>query len=416
MAGDLQPCTVNDMKIFLNVLGIVTFFGAVLYSCSKNIRLKTWNIPESADTTTSAQIRASIFKPAIVPKTTRLVQSLDLPSGYRIGVFAELLGKPRVIVVSKEGHVYFSDREKGTVTLLLDKNNDGTADDRQIAASLPDVHGLAIHQDLLYMVTVKEIFRAPLHSNGRLGKIEKIVDMLPDGGQHPNRTLAFGPDGYLFVSVGSTCNACDETNQMSATMLRCRADGSDLTVFAEGLRNTIGFDWHPGTKSLWGADHGIDWLGDDQQKEEINQIQENAHYGWPYIFGKGHYNPGDRPAGDTSYQQFSSMSTSPSFELSAHSAPMQLLFYTGKMFDQKYQQQAFVTLHGSWNRRRPSGYSVVSIKFQNGEPVSSEPFLTGFLTNGNKSCFGRPCGLAQLPDGSLLVGDDANGIIYRIYK
>lgn len=150
--------------------------------------------------------------------------------------------------------------------------------------------GWPISDNKFYLITVNEVFRADISENGDLGELEKFIENLPDGGQHPNRTMAFGPDGYLYISVGSTCNACKETREESATMLRVNKDGGERTIFARGLRNTIGFDWHPETGELWGMDHGIDWLGDDEQKEELNLIAEGEDYGWPYIYADGKHN------------------------------------------------------------------------------------------------------------------------------
>ena len=241
-----------------------------------------------------------------------------------------------------------------------------------------------------------------------------IINNLPDGGQHPNRTLAFGTDGKMYISVGSTCNSCPEPNPMNATMVQANVDGTGMVVYAKGLRNTIGFGWHPQTNEMWGMDHGIDWLGDNEQKEEVNQIKQNAIYGWPFIYGEGKYNPGDRPEGDTTYQQYLQLTTLPALTYQAHSAPMQMVFYTHTKFPAEYRNDAFVTMRGSWNRSQPVGYKVVRLHFENGKPARFDDFLTGFLVNNNSATFGRLVGLAVHPDGSLFVGDDENGVIYRI--
>ena len=403
------------MKTWAKTLTVAIILATVIYSCDKDNDLWSWMIPETEDSTTSAQVEGFVFRPALVPASAENIAQLKVPNGFGITKFAENLGKPRIIVTSPTGNVYYSDREAGKVTLLKDSNADGVADSKTTVASIPQAHGLTIHNGKLYIAAVREVYVATINADGSLGSPSLITDKLPDGGQHPNRTLAVGPDGYLYITVGSTCNACPEPNRMNATISRCNLDGSGLTIYAKGLRNTIGFAWHPTTGELWGADHGIDWLGDNDQKEELNLIKQNANYGWPYIYGEGKYNPADNPPGDTTYQQYLAMTTLPVLTYQAHAAPMQLLFYTGSTFPQDYRNDAFITMRGSWNRSQPVGYSIVRVHFENGQPVRFEDFLTGFLVNKNKAHFGRPVGLAVHSDGSLLLSDDTNGIIYRIH-
>lgn len=244
-----------------------------------------------------------------------------------------------------------------------------------------------------------------------------IINDLPDGGQHPNRTLAIGPDDMRYISAGSTCNACLETNPENAALLRASKDGRSRTIFASGLRNTIGFDWHPETGVLWGMDHGIDWLGDEEQIEELNRIEQGKQYGWPFIYGMSEFNPQDNPPGDMSLEQWARLSTEPALGYTPHSAPMQMVFYDGEMFPEEYSGDAFVAMRGSWNRRPPSGYEVVRIRFEDGAPQSIEHFLEGFLIeqeDGSYGYLGRLAGIAVGADGALFVADDSNGIIYRV--
>jgi glucose/arabinose dehydrogenase len=337
--------------------------------------------------------------------------------GFEVSTFATGLGKPRILAVASDGTVYATRRDAGDVIMLRDGNGDGKADPPVIVARRPQMHGIALDGSKVYLVTVKELFVTDRKSDGTFGPLQRLIDDLPDAGQHADRTIAIGPDGMLYLSVGSTCNACDETNPENATMLRIKPDGSSRTVYASGLRNTIGFAFNPKTKALFGFDHGIDWLGDDDQGEELNEIVKDHQYGWPYIYADHKRNPQDEPPGEITMEQWDRMSTPPVLLQTAHAAPMQMAFYQGTQFPSEFQGDAFVAFHGSWNRKVPSGYEVARVRFQQGKPVKIETFLNGFLVNlGSErwGTIGRPFGLAITPDGSLLVGDDLNGVIYRV--
>jgi Raf kinase inhibitor-like YbhB/YbcL family protein len=365
---------------------------------------------------TRVAAEANVFKPQKVAATQERVASLKVAPGFRVAVFAEGLKNARVIAVAPGGLVYVSRRDQGDVVMLRDADGDGRADGpARIVASRPGAHGLAYRNGKLFVATVKEVFVADVRGDGSLGPFTMLVGDLPDAGQHANRTIAFGPDGMLYVSVGSTCNACNESNQENATLLRMRPDGLSRIVFATGLRNTIGFGWHPATGELWGMDHGIDYLGDDQQPEELNRIEHGKRYGWPHVWGDGGLNPQSTPTGDVSKEAWRATSVPMVLGYTAHAAPMQLVFYpAGGSFPREYAGDAFVTMRGSWNRLAASGYEVVRLRFQDGKPVAFEPFVTGFLVDGGQAHFARPMGLAVAGDGALLVGDDANGVIYRV--
>ena len=357
----------------------------------------------------------NIYKPESVEATEERLAELKMPDGFKISKFADDLGKARMMTVGPQGDVYVTSRE-GRVYRLKDTNNDGKADRKEEIITKEGAHGVTIHDGMFYLVTVKEVFRGKLNEDGSVGELEKIIDDLPDGGQHPNRTLKFGPDNMLYITVGSTCNACKETNKESATIVRANPDRNNRKVFAKGLRNTLGIDWHPETGKMYGVDHGIDWLGDDEQKEELNLIEEGKDYGWPYIYGDGKFNEADEPENMT-WEEYAAKAENPELLFTAHSAPMDLIFYTGNMFPPEYKNNALVTFHGSWNRKPASGYHILHIDFENGKPVKSEDFVTGFLTEGGTAHFARPVAIVELQDGSVLVSDDSQGIIYRItYK
>lgn len=228
--------------------------------------------PETAESVT--------YEPTALDATQERIDALQVPEGFQIEIFAENLGNTRMLAVSKAGNVYVTRREEGDLVLLGD--GDGEASEPETVLEMEDLHGIHISDDRIYLATINEVLTTALADDGSLGALETIVGDLPDAGQHPNRTLGIGPDGMLYVSVGSTCNACDEPNDEHAAMLRIPAAGGERQIFAEGLRNTIGFDWHPETDEFWGVDHGSDARGTDTPPEELNRLSEGTNYGWPW--------------------------------------------------------------------------------------------------------------------------------------
>jgi glucose/arabinose dehydrogenase len=363
----------------------------------------------------SGAVTGHMFQPAQREFADSFVESLVLPAGFQARIFARNLGKPRMMAVAADGTVYVTRPDQNDVVALQDNNRDGRADRLFIVLrNLEKVHGIAIHRGYLYLAAPKKLYFAPLLGGGNTGEARVLVDDLPDGGQHGNRTIAFGPNG-LYLSVGSTCNACNETNLENATLLRFEAGMGDRRIFARGLRNTIGFDWHPETGELWGMDHGSDWRGDDQPPEELNRLQAGKDYGWPFCYADrriDHFVPTE-PKGKTK-EQYCATTEPPALTYQAHSAPIAMLFYRGAQFPQEFRGDALVAMHGSWNRKQPTGYKVARVRFKEGRPVQFEDFLSGFLSPEGENYFGRPAGLATARDGSLLVSDDANGIIYTV--
>lgn len=364
---------------------------------------------------TEVKIETNVFKPNKVPATAERIGQLKVLEGFSVKPFAQGLGNTRIIAVADNGFIYVSRREEGDVLLLKDEDGDGKADGPAVqVAARAQAHGLAIRDNKLYLVTVKEVFVADIEKDGTLGPLEMIIGDLPDAGQHPNRVMSFGPDGMLYISIGSTCNACNESNAENATIVRATPDGKSRTIFASGLRNTIGYDWHPKTGELWGLDHGIDLLGDEVQPEELNKLEQGKQYGWPHVYGDGDIYPQTTPPGGLTKEQWREQSVPMVIGYTAHAAPMQFKFYSGSSFPAEFAGDAFATMRGSWNRNPASGYEIVRIRFKDGKPQKIEPFLTGFLSDGGKTHFARPVGLAVAKDGSLLMADDANGVIYRI--
>ena len=363
-------------------------------------------------------ITGSVFRPPLVPATEERIAALEVADGFTVTVFAKELGKPRMMAVSPEGRVYVTRRgEEGDVLMLQDQDGDGIADAPKVVLSLPHVHGIAIREGVAYLAAIREVYTAQVREDGSFGLLQKLHADLPDAGQHPNRTLAFGPSGTFYLSVGSTCNAAPEPNPESATLIELQTNSKVRRIHATGLRNTIGFAWHPETLKLYGVDHGIDWLGDDAQREELNEIKSGKDYGWPFVFEDGKPNPALDPREHTgkTWEEYAKDCESSLLTLEAHSAPMAMLFPSTKQFPKSFHGDALVTLHGSWNRAKASGYKVVRLRFKNGEPEAFDDFVSGFFSEGNKSHFGRPCGLAEWTDGTVLMSDDSGGVIYRIW-
>lgn len=335
------------------------------------------------------------------------MKSLKTADGYTVVAAATGLGKPRMLALNEQGELYVTRRDVGDVLKLTDNNNDGKFDSLvTVVSKFQGVHGITIHGGWIYLCSPKKLAKGKLNEDGSVGKLDTLINDLPDGGQHDNRTMAFGPDGKLYISIGSDCNDCKETNPEHATMIRVNADGNERQVFARGLRNTIGFDWHPETKALWGLDHGTDWRGDEIPPEELNEIKEGKHYGWPQVYGKQKVDyTREDPVGSTK-EAFAKTTEQSVMEFPAHSAPLDFRFLSAT--------KALVTWHGSWNRKNPEGFKVQFISFKDGRPTGTTDFLHGFLSADKKSRFGRPTGLAISKDKKIFISDDAAGVIYCV--
>ncbi|WP_426232192.1 YbhB/YbcL family Raf kinase inhibitor-like protein [Pararhizobium sp. DWP3-4] len=364
-------------------------------------------------------VQGSILEPEKlrVENDAKLTALIKAPEGFKVEVFARDLINPRMLAVSDKGIVYATRRSIGDVVMLKGNNAVGRADSAVTVASRPGLHGIAFDGNTVFLVTIHDVYTADVMEDGTFGPLTRIINDLPDAGQHANRTLGIGPDGMLYVTVGSTCNECQDDNPENATILRASKDGRTRSIFASGLRNTIGFDWEPTTGALYGMDHGIDWLGDEVQVEELNLIGKGKKYGWPYVYGMSGLNPRMDPPEGITLEDWAKQSTEPVLGYTAHSAPMQMAFYDGNAFPADYRGDAFVAMRGSWNRRPPSGYEIVRVNFENGKPVAFEKFLEGFLLDqgsGKYGYLGRLTGVAVGTDGSLYVADDSNGTVYKV--
>ena len=335
---------------------------------------------------------------------------LKVPEGFKISVFAGDLAGARLMAASPDGVIYVARQSKGEVVALPDRDRDGRADKTEVVLSgLARPHSVAFHSGYLYIATNPAVLRVRYEKGKLAGEPEKVVDLPVSTTSHWTRTIGFGRDGKLYVSIGSSCNVCIEDDARRTTIMQYNADGTGGRPFAKGLRNAIGFDWDPQTGALWADDMGQDKLGDELPPDEINRLEDGKHYGWPYFIGRNVPNPDLKDAAPT---VTAAAAVPPALELPPHSSPIDLRFYTGQQFPAAYRNALFVALHGSSSRSEKIGYKVVRVVMQNGRATGIEDFATGWLKDGKFS--GRPAGLLSGPDGALYVSDDNKGFIYRI--
>lgn len=336
---------------------------------------------------------------------------LKVPAGFAIEVFAAGVGGPRFMALDPSGTLLVSEPARGRVLALPDRDGDGKADAiRTVVDGLGRPHGLAFKDGALYVAETGRVQRFR-YDPATLEATEPtvIVPALPAGGGHWTRTVVVGPDGGLYVSVGSSCNVCREGDGRRAAVLRYEADGSGGRIFASGLRNAVGLAFQPGTGALWATVNERDWRGDDVPPDLITEVKDGAFYGWPdclVVGGKAISD--DRFAKGARCDRV----TPPTVEIQAHSAPMGLVFYTGTRFPAEYRGSLFVAYRGSWNRTVPTGYKVVRVPFRDGRPAGVEDFATGWLEGA--SSWGRPVDLIVGRDGALYLSDQGAGRIYRI--
>jgi glucose/arabinose dehydrogenase len=341
---------------------------------------------------------------------TRL-SDIRLPPGFTIGLYARVPGA-RSLALGDSGTVFVGSRAEGAVYAVVDRNRDGAADEvLTIGRGLRTPNGVAFRDGALYVAETPRVLRYEgIESRVRDPAPPLVVTAdLPDEDHHGWRYIRFGPDGLLYIGSGAPCNVCESADEHVATILRMRPDGAGLEVFARGVRNTVGFDWHPETRELWFTDNGRDWLGEDRPPDELNRAPApGMHFGFPYCHGKGIPDP----ELGAKRRCVPPESTPPEYELGPHVAALGMRFYTGAMFPATYRSQIFIAEHGSWNRVHPIGYRITLVRLERTRPVSYETFAEGWLSGGRAS--GRPVDLLIMPDGAMLVSDDRAGAVYRI--
>ncbi|MCI0336363.1 MAG: sorbosone dehydrogenase family protein [Acidobacteria bacterium] len=337
---------------------------------------------------------------------------LKVPAGFKISVFASDVTNARLMAISPDGVLFVARQSKSDVVALPDQDKDGRADKMEIvASSLTRPHSLAFHKGYLYIATNPAILRLK-YAQGKIeGTPEKVVDLPVSTTPHWTRTIGFGRDGKLYVSIGSSCNSCEDEDARRTTIMQYNADGSGGRPFARGLRNAIGFDWDPRTGVMWADDMGQDRLGEEKPPDEINRIEDGKHYGWPYFIANNVPNPDLKDAKGSIKAE---AAVPPALELQPHSSPIDLTFYKGNKFPAAYRNAMFVALHGSSPTARVEkiGYKVVRVVMQNGRATGVEDFVTGWLKDGQ--VLGRPAGLITGADGALYISDDNKGFIFRV--
>lgn len=339
------------------------------------------------------------------------IHLIRLSPGFRIDLFAGNVPNARALALSPGGTLFVGSRKAGTVYALPDKDRDFRADRViPVAGGLNQPNGVAILHGDLYVAEIDRVIRFR-RIESRLenpGNPEVVNDRFPDKQWHGWKFIRFGPDGRLYVPVGAPCNVCLMDDPRFAAILRMNPDGTGLEIFTRGVRNTVGFDWHPITGELWFTDNGRDWLGDDQPPDELNHAPKaGLHFGFPYVHGRSVRDPVY-----WAHRGFLRL-TPPARELGPHVAALGMRFYTGKSFPESYRNNIFIAEHGSWNRSEPIGYRIMRVKIRDRRPPTYEVFARGWLQG--EQAWGRPVDIEIMPDGSMLVSDDHAGAVYRIH-
>ena len=345
------------------------------------------------------------------------IGELHLPEGFKIDVFAEGVDGARSMAMGDNGTLFVGTRNENKVYALQDLDGDFRAEKIiELDTTLKVPNGLAFKDGALYVAEVGRLLRYP-NIEKQLDNPptpEVIYDDYPTEFHHGWKYIAFGPDGKLYVPVGAPCNICEKSDEDErfATITRMDPDGTNREIYAKGVRNSVGFTWHPDSEELWFTDNGRDMMGDDIPPCELNRVTEaGQHFGYPYCHGGTIVDPefGDQyPCSDFE---------APVKALGPHVAPLGIKFYTGTMFPERYRGMAFIAEHGSWNRTSKVGYKISTVTLEDDKAIAYDTFLNGWLNEETQEAFGRPVDILQLEDGSLLISDDLGDAIYRLsYK
>tara|TARA_B100000029_G_scaffold461611_1_gene493524 strand:- start:4933 stop:6036 length:1104 start_codon:yes stop_codon:yes gene_type:complete len=335
---------------------------------------------------------------------------IKLPEGFTIDIYAEDVPNARSMATSDEGTLFIGTRRGGKVYAVRDENGDNKGEKiYEIAKGLNMPNGVAVLDGNLYVAEVNKIllYENIEHNLNNPPNPKVIYNGYPRDRHHGWKFIRFSPDGRLYIPVGAPCNVCHEENKMYASITSLKPDGSDMKIFAHGVRNTVGFDWHPHTQELWFTDNGRDWLGDDLPPDELNRAPTaGLHFGFPFCHGDGIQDP--EFGSGRNCEDY----VSPARNLGPHVAAIGMRFYKGGMFPKNYRNQIFIAEHGSWNRSNPLGYRIMFVELKGNKVKSYKVFAEGWLQRGKP--WGRPVDVLILPDGSMLISDDHAGVIYRL--
>lgn len=367
-----------------------------------------------AENETNAQPVAEEPEMEIASSQGLEIANLNVPDGFKVEVFGRAKNA-RSMAMSPGGTLFIGNRSGGNVYAMQDTDGDFKADERYtLATGLNMPNGVAFKDGDLYVAEVSKLWKYEnIEANLDNPPAPTLVyDDLPKDRHHGWKYIAFGPDDKLYVPIGAPCNICESKNEYYTSILRMNADGSDREIYVTGVRNTVGFTWHPETGDLWFTDNGRDMLGDDIPPCELNRATEKGqHFGYPYCHAGMIKDPefGDkRPCEDF---------IAPAQNLGPHVAPLGLKFYAANMFPADYQGNILIAEHGSWNRSSEvghTGHQLTMVSESNGQGTSYEPFITGWLNKETNKAWGRPVDILVMEDGSVLVSDDLSGTIYRI--
>ncbi len=336
------------------------------------------------------------------------IERIKLPPGFEVTVFAEGVANARSMALGDKGTLFVGSMSAGNVYAIKHDGKKATQV-TTIASRMNLPNGVAVKDGALYVAEVDKVWRYDaIESTLALPKSTLVYDKYPADKNHGWKFIRFGPDGWLYVPVGAPCNICDREAPY-ASITRLKPDGSAMEVFARGVRNSVGFDWHPETKELWFTDNGRDMLGDDAPPDELNHAPKaGMHFGYPYCHG------GDIADPEFGARRKCAEFAPPAQKFGAHVASLGVRFYTGAMFPAEYRNRLFIAEHGSWNRSKKSGYRVMVARVEGGRVSAHTVFAEGFLDAASDKAWGRPVDLQVMPDGALLVSDDQAGAIYRI--
>jgi glucose/arabinose dehydrogenase len=352
----------------------------------------------------------AILSASVCNANESLRRNISLPQGFSISIYADNVPNARSMALSPKNILFVGTRKIGRVYAVIDKDNDFIADEViTIAKGLNMPNGVAFHDGDLYVAEIHRIIKfSGIEKRLRNpGKPEIVFDGLPNKKWHGWKFIKFGPDGKLYVPIGAPCNVCEPDEDLFSTITRMNKDGSGFEIFARGVRNSVGFDWHPETMELWFTDNGRDMLGDDLPPDELNHApRAGLHFGFPYLHGSNVIDP------EFGSKYVPVTFTKPVQNLGPHVASLGMQFYTGSMFPAEYFQQIFIAEHGSWNRSIPIGYRITLVRLENSKSISYKVFAAGWLQKNRT--LGRPVDIEIMQDGSLLVSDDYSGRIYRI--